>query len=100
MTIDYPGSTEVVSWKDNLPDWIELTESMGLEVVAVEMTDDVESMIDRYNTNEICEIVIDRVFEANMEFDGLSFEESMEKAVEHMRYENLATLTIEVEEEL
>lgn len=100
MTIDYPGSTEVVSWKDNLPDWIELTESMGRKVVAVEMTDDVESMIDRYNTNEICEIVIDRVFEANMEFDGLSFEESMEKAVEHMRYENLATLTIEVEEEL
>lgn len=100
MTIDYPGSTKVTSWKRNLPEWIEIVEVAGRKTVSVEMTKDVDPMIDRYNQNRVCRAVVDSVFENNSSFDNMDFNESMEKAVVEMGYENFASGVAEVEERL
>ena len=96
----YPGSTKVVTWKDNLPEWMDISNVVGRESVTVEIEDELETMTDRYYDNRVCRSVINEVFERRSSFTGLTFEESMEKVIDEMDHEYFSATVEEVEERL
>jgi len=68
MSIEYPGSTRIVSWKETLPDYIEVRSKAGMNLVAVEFGEDENETLDRYQNNRVAEVVMNALFEERGEF--------------------------------
>lgn len=68
MSIEFPGSTQIVSWKETLPDYIDVINRGGRELVRVEFGEDEDESFDRYQNNRVAKVVMDILFEERPEF--------------------------------
>lgn len=59
MSFEHPGSTKVVSWKDDLPEYITVDEDLG--IVEAHLGDSVGETLYRYDTNDVFKAATDSV---------------------------------------
>jgi hypothetical protein len=84
MSIEHPGSIQIVTWKDRLPDYIEIKKSARKERVAAKFGNDEDETLERYRESRAAKAVMDIIFEDRVEFkDPDDIEECVEIAHSH-----------------